>query len=385
MKDFLKRYQISLKVLTPVHIGSGEEISKKEYVFYRKTEKVLIPNQVKLFADLQRRRLGNEFQKFMMYGKEPLLNWLRSVGYQNEDIRKLCSYELDCAEALDQLNRPQGIRCFVKDPYGMPYIPGSSLKGALRRVLLAEDLLRNSEKYRSVRQEAQRREPFVNGRPDFGYLKKEGASADVTCFRTLGNDEKRQSNAINDVLQGLRISDSKPIDKRKLTLCQKVDVSVERKKKPINTLRESLKPGTEVVFDMVIDSSVLKLDAHDIEKALQDVSTFYADVFVKYFEKIPQRKNEIYLGGGSGYGTKTIAYELLDDRNRVKVVSNLMHMKFDNYKHCKDMKKSGCKHCHKHCQDVKKGVSPHMLKCTKYGGNVREMGRCQIEISSSDG
>lgn len=369
MKDFLKRYQIALKILTPVHIGSGIEISKKEYIFFNQKKTVLIPNQMKLFSDIHKRQLENEFQKFMMYGDEPLLNWLKSAGYQDTEIRELCSYEMDCSDALDQLRRPQSIQCFVKDPYGMPYIPGSSLKGTLRRILLAGDILHNPGKYRRLQQEAQRKSPVINGRIDSRYLKKEGARADTTCFHTLKN-HKNEENALNDVLKGLRVSDSKPIAKEQLTLCQKVDVSVERRKKAINTLRESLKPGTEVLFDFVIDSSVLKLDIKDIETAINDISNFYADVYVNHFEKMPRRKNEIYLGGGSGYGTKTIAYELLDAANRVKVVSNIMDMRFRR---------------HKHRQDVQKGVSPHTLKCTRYGGKICEMGKCQIEISSLDG
>lgn len=368
MKDFLKRYQLSLKILTPVHIGSGAELSKKEYIFYSESKKVLIPNQRKLFSDIQKRQLGNEFQKFMMYGSEPLLNWLETAGYQDNEIRELCSYEMDCADALDQLNRPQGIQSFVKDPYGMPYIPGSSLKGALRRILLAGDILGSPEKYRTWRQEVQGKNPFFNGRPDSRYLKREGMGVDTTCFHTLKN-HKRVENALNDVLQGLRISDSKPIAKECLTLCQKIDISVEQKKKSINILRESLKPGTEVLFDLVVDSSILKLDIRDIEAAMQVVSDFYADVYVEHFERMPRSKNEIYLGGGSGYGTKTVAYELLDPASRVKVVSNVMDIRFRK---------------HKHRQDVQKGVSPHMLKCTRYGGKVCEMGKCQIQLSSLD-
>ena len=33
LSDFLKRYRIKLETLTPIHIGSGQTINKKEYIY----------------------------------------------------------------------------------------------------------------------------------------------------------------------------------------------------------------------------------------------------------------------------------------------------------------------------------------------------------------
>lgn len=372
MNDFLKRYQITLKTLTPVYIGSGEEFSKKEFVFYKKSKEALIPDLQSLFSDIRKRNLTDKFAKYMTEGKEPLLAWLVSMGYSNVDIEKLCSYKLDCSDALEQVNRPLGIQCFVKDPYGFPYIPGSSLKGALRNVLLAEDMIHHPEKYQRLKQKVQQTSPIRNGRPDRRYLQREGADAEQICFRKSDSDERNANNALNDNLKGLRISDSRPLAKEDLILCQKVDVGVAKNTNSINVLRESLKPGIQAEFEMVIDSSVLKLDIRKIEEAINIVSNFYVDVFVKHFMELPHVENEIYLGGGSGYGTKTVAYELLDSElldsdSRLKVVSNIMDIRFWK---------------HKHKQDIAKGVSPRMLKCTRYKGELCEMGRCQIKIEA---
>lgn len=353
MRDFLKRYEITLHILTPVHIGSGDEISKKEYIFYPANRRVLIPDPAAMLFDIRGRNLGREFETYMMDGRETLLDWLHGVGYKDAAIRDFCRYEMDCSETTD---RPQGIHCFMKDPYGMPYIPGSSLKGALRRVLLANEILKDPKMYQRLKQDA-----IKEKRPQG--LKREGSQVETVAFRTLNRMENR-SNALNDVMQGLRISDSRPVPPEQLTLCQKVDVNTEKGKRKINTLRECLKPGTKVMFDMVIDSSVLKLDGREIETAINNVSDFYTKVFVSRFGNMPRKKNEIYLGGGCGYGTKTIAYELLGSKDRVRVVSNLLEARF-----------------RKHRGDVQKGVSPHMLKCTTYAGNLCEMGKCQLDIS----
>ena len=37
---------------------------------------------------------------------------------------------------------------FMRDPYGNPYIPGSSIKGMLRTILLAADIMKNPLYYK---------------------------------------------------------------------------------------------------------------------------------------------------------------------------------------------------------------------------------------------
>lgn len=39
----------------------------------------------------------------------------------------------------------------VTDPYGNPYIPGSSLKGMLRTILLSKDIDQDQIKYKRIR------------------------------------------------------------------------------------------------------------------------------------------------------------------------------------------------------------------------------------------
>ena len=42
---------------------------------------------------------------------------------------------------------PKEIDTFVKDAYGMPYVPGSSIKGMIRTALISWEIQRNPEKY----------------------------------------------------------------------------------------------------------------------------------------------------------------------------------------------------------------------------------------------
>ena len=54
---------------------------------------------------------------------------------------------MDAGEAfVSQTARPKEIEAFVKDAYGMPYVPGSTLKGMFRAALIAVVLQKCPEK-----------------------------------------------------------------------------------------------------------------------------------------------------------------------------------------------------------------------------------------------
>ena len=76
MRDYLKHYRVKICVLSPVYIGSGEKIGKKEHIYMPWNHHVIIPNVEKMYMDLQKKGLGKEFADYMMDGrpKEPSLS-----------------------------------------------------------------------------------------------------------------------------------------------------------------------------------------------------------------------------------------------------------------------------------------------------------------------
>ena len=65
--------------------------------------------------------------------REPRLTseWLKQNGFRGTDYEQWKRYEMDAGETSDPRARKQWeIQSFMKDPYGMPYVPGSSLKGS---------------------------------------------------------------------------------------------------------------------------------------------------------------------------------------------------------------------------------------------------------------
>ena len=195
----------------------------------------------------------------------------------------------------------------------------------------------------------------------------------ITTFHRQITDEKvKLENMQNDIMRGIIVGDSLPIDKHSLCICQKIDLPVKGKEKSLNVLRECLKPGTVVTVPLTIDSKIMRNmygKQFDLEDIKADINMFYKnykDEFVCKFRNAPMikdEKNAFYLGGGSGYVSKTVTHSLFNEDNATKVVSEIFY---------KILKKSANK------DDERIGVSPHTLKCTNYKDNLCQMGLCRI-------
>ena len=77
----------------------------------------------------------------------------------------------------------------------------------------------------------------------------------------------------------------------------------------------------------------------------------------------------VYLGGGTGYFTKTVLYPLLGYkvlRTASRILDQTLPPKI--------------REKHGHNLDVREEVSPHMLKCTEYRGRRYQMGMCTISL-----
>lgn len=55
------------------------------------------------------------------------------------DLKRCMKYTENVGDRSEEKGRLQIMTC-VTDPYGNPYIPGSSLKGMLRTILLSKDI-----------------------------------------------------------------------------------------------------------------------------------------------------------------------------------------------------------------------------------------------------
>lgn len=151
MQQFLKHYRVKIRVLSPIHIGSGEKIKKKEYIYMPWNHRVIIPNVEKMYEDVCARGWEKEFTSFLMdsrNGEMPLSTWLAQKKLREADYEAWKLYEMDAGEAfVDRTSRPKEIDAFVKDAYGLPYVPGSSVKGMFRTALLVWEIQKKPEAF----------------------------------------------------------------------------------------------------------------------------------------------------------------------------------------------------------------------------------------------
>lgn len=363
MKQFLKVYDITLRVCGPVFIGSGQEIGKKEYIRIPEQGKVLIPDLPGMYGFLKKRGLARAYEDYLMDSKAvDLFSWLRQRNIRLEDMREWTSYTLDCGDAV--FDRGKQIKTFVKDAYGCPYIPGSSLKGMLRTILIAEDYRRHPERFAQVREEIRRNV----GKPadKKKYLKNETDRIEEIAFHKNLSDRKKE-DMTSDILAGMIVSDSMPLSIDDLTLCQKIDYHVHGMERRLPILRECLKPETEVHFTLSIDQEIHPvIPVRYLRAAIDEFAKQYDRVFLSRFPNTAEPSgNTVWLGGGAGFVSKTVLYNLFGREQGLELVPKIFE-------------KTGVPQMHGHKADGRHGVSPHILKITKYMGKSYQFGECRI-------
>lgn len=373
----LEKVELVLRTLSPVFIGSGEKLTKKEYIYDKNGRVIYMLNLAKLVEYLSRRKLEGSYERFLLSpNKNDLQAFLYENGVSRKDYKLFTSYAIDAGEVAAS-EKFRGVLMFVKGSDGKPYIPGSSLKGAIRTAIGAK-LLEKGNYDKEILKIEESSKVFKGQKT---YVSGEAKNLESRLFCKLGITDPRKpdkikwNNIVNDFMKGISISDSLPIDLENLTLCGKHDRKPDGRSKQVPIYRECLAPDTEARFVMTLDRTIMDkvgIDLDFIQDALQSFSKKHFENFEKYYRKLPEDAEDkstsgvkIILGGGAGYVSKTLTYPLIRERERsVKLVSDMMVKLFRIHKHEKDLK-------------VYK-VSPHILKTTMYKGKYYHMGKCEL-------
>lgn len=366
MTRHLKYYQCVLRTIGPVFVGSGKEIGKKEYIFLNQ-RKVGIPNMQKLYMEMRRRGIGSSFEDYLLGSWNiSLTDWLGKQNVKMKELEPFIEYTLDCGDmVLERGGRKLQVMECIKDSYRKPYIPGSSLKGMFRTILLGADILCSPEKFRREKQEMLHNVEEPNTR--MNYLRKDVANIEQVAYRTLEREATSPKDAVNDILQGFVVSDSEPLGTEALVLCQKVDLHTKGVERLLPLMRECIKPGVEIKFSITIDTMLCQMSAEKIMDAVRRFSESYYKNFGVAFRVVgAPRGDEVFLGGGCGFVSKTILYPLLGKEKGLEVIPKVFQ-------------KTKVPPQHKHTLDKQYGASPHVLKCTKYQGKNYQIGLCRIE------
>ena len=155
MKQILKTYNLELKVQGPVFVGNGEEIQKKEYVFLNGRHALGVVDIEKLYQLARKKGLASDMEQFMVRDtRTTLRQWSDSHRIKSDELKACMKYIVDAGDMQQEKGRMQIMAC-IKDPYGKPYIPGSSIKGMLRTILLGAEMIQHPEKYEHLAENIQ--------------------------------------------------------------------------------------------------------------------------------------------------------------------------------------------------------------------------------------
>jgi len=370
--NHLAKYQLVLTTRSPVFIGSGVEVTKKEYYYDHSKKRVHILNLEKFIRLIVDKGLSDAYEAYVLRGAYHvyLADFLREHRINRAEIEVITDYIIDSADALPPEYSLKGIKLFMRNAYQQPYIPGSSLKGALRTALLVKMLHEDGDKRKL---NADQFWTATKDRPgDRNNAKRAVEQIEENYINTLGLNRKKTGDAVNSLMRGISVSDSQPVqDTDAMILCGKNDLSVTGNIKPLNVVRECLRPNVKVSFDLCLDSSILKkIDIGYIQAAIRDFGAYYAENFDSKFKKpvsaaAEKFQDTLILGGGAGFFSKTIVYALLGQTRGLKFVSDYMRNQFRQ---------------HKHEMDLETGISPHRLKHTFYRRQSYHYGVCGVEI-----
>ena len=371
----LERYKVALETVSPVFIGSSDNLNKKELVFIPNEGMVLVPDLDKLIAALEAKRALEAFEQYLMNesNRKPLREFLQEQGIPVAANAPWVQYHLRCSSI--EFRNINTLSRFIKDVQGRPYIPGASIKGAIRTALLYN---RSSDK--NIQS--------VKGAADYEIRtkRKQRECRDAEYpLRVLKLDqrERKEMDAVNDLLKCLEVSDSAPFGDNSLVVCKKLELTrdgdvngtsdvVSRGKPAPPLYRECLRPGLKTHFYVTIDKSLAKdkLSVDVIKNALkqwQRVQNEYADRFD--YGRIDLRGLDtagipIVLGGGVGFQSKSLLMKLKDDRD------STIHAVLDAQFNKKE----------KRYKNSPGDPAPYRMKLAQYNGSFYPMGRCSLTV-----
>ena len=394
MGDYIKRGYIDFKTLAPVYIGCGRTVGKKEYLFDQTTGTIEILQIDKVFSRLTELGLMNEFEKYLLatereeqyetgrdlYGfvKKNRIPYREYATWSDEIVR--------VADSDISYHSIKDINLFVRNERGLPYIPASGFKGMLRTALETRHYLQKREEAGAmadqIRQQVRQAQDDERRTGHFPrrdiFLKQEDSDIDVASMHQELFDPqdgessyKNLRNQKNDIMRGVLVGDSAPLSWDDMCICQKVDLTTDGEEQPLNVLRESIKPGVNIRMPISIDTRVCKLTIADIVAAIRIFNENYLKVFASKFGSAPITRGNsttFFLGGGTGYVSKTVTYGILTKAEDVEVVSTIIDVTLNNK----------ARREHGHSRDARKGVSPHIIKCTRYNDRLMQTGACCV-------
>lgn len=302
-----QKIKVKLKALSPIHIGSGDRLNPFEFLSAK--GKFVVVDGERFFKALEELRETDAFIKWLekTSGKVTLENF---VAEQPQNIRQSLyeslgrnwiAYTLDVYSSSDSQKPQSEVIGHIKTINYQPYIPGSSIKGALRNAILycvvkdggkERDLIGFAQKSLKELEDRRRKGQRV-GRRDASGLANRFVNDLLMGYAFSPQASLRNEDAHTDIFSCLKISDTKLLPPASMAVYQ-LDVLGLSRKLPI--WAEAIKPGQEMEFTI-------------------DIDTYKLDLAMKHTKKEQPIKDAIYkwlldpLGAMERFASDCLAYE----------------------------------------------------------------------------
>ena len=320
-----QKYQ--LETITPVHIGSGETLNQIDGYYANGRWYCINLDRVLTHPSADINALTSEMS-------QRGFRWGHHLSQRNMDPAELSAYSLTCPQSPEEVE----IREAIKTVENRPYIPGSTLKGAIRTALLGEILSESDDVY----QESLSRLETLIGQSPRGNPRREQPARRIENL-AFGKDPN------HDLLRALQVSDTQPLQSDALEigvawtvtldhnnrLVQKIDRGQEYK-----NFIQQIQAGQHLTFTLKIDELLFRqlektrLGFTELqEKTLRDIAevswlatdaltgmeqNFYDEYnlseITNIYDKLTRLNNSLpegsfllQIGWGTGYHANTVS------------------------------------------------------------------------------
>lgn len=358
-----KTYELTC--ISPIHIGNGELLKQYEYIFTkdRNQQRIYFLDKAKWMTFLVRHDLIDDYAQSVFSGRMNLYGWLQSqrIGSLSAIIREVCNASADVYLVRERQQRVNDISRQVKTPDGVPYIPGSTLKGAIRSAILFHDIRQHPEAYLPFWNRIKAAMEAGNRRQ----MRDLAQNIERQAFTRLKQQKNRPDDALQSVMKGLAVSDAMLVGhERDTVILQKYDVSSIRREglkgHPLALFCECIPAGRKFRFSMTLDKDIARLigitSLDDVWQWVRDYLAFglaqekgvFGHEYKGEFEE--SKLADIRLGGGTGFLSKTVYYALAPNGEGRTVLANFFDDVLFTRRNC---------HHHKTKDDR---LTPRMLK-----------------------
>lgn len=276
-KNISALLDVTIRTVTPLHIGTGESLLR-DYDYVTQDGKTFIVNDEELAGALYDAKAEKYIGDRASVGLGILFPNKQAYPVDSPVFRYVMSGTPNTEATGSEIQEQ------MKDIWNMPYIPGSSLKGAIRTALMYRGVVESKKTF---------------SKKDLGKNAKFAAQPYEQEF-LVGRDEhgiRKSKTPYFDLLRALQVNDSAPVGVENLRLINlKVAQKGEADGSPINI--EAIAPGVEFKAKMKLDLYLLEEQAKEIGWSDEQVQLLRSFTVAMKMFTLSRLNNDAHQRGG---------------------------------------------------------------------------------------